>query len=494
MIDEALENATFSIPVEQSVLGALIVNNELIDIAAAELEPEHFYESLHRRMFELIVCLATEGAVTPLVLWTTMRRDEPLQSVGGVAYIAGLADAAPAMPSIKELAKIIKDCATRRELIRIGEEMIEAAQEGDIDTPVTKIAADAAGAILDIGEEQHSSTVSLAEAIQAAISAAEVNAAGKTRSGLTTGFTKLDEAIGRIQPKDRIVLAGRSQMGKSILASNIANGVAMAAAPVLVLSADMGRLQWGARSVCDIAQRLWPDEPTINYSKFRKGTLDEGDFRRAILAQQHMQSLPIFLDDNPKIKLTAVRGRLRSLARRFKGKQGLLVVDFIQKVEPPQSKNRKDKRRDEDITDITYELGDIVGEMGWSLLALAQLKNKESEADGTVAAKPPNVTDIKESGGVEQACDICIGMFRPAFAIEHNTRKSWPDKIAELKEHHISGFRNENVMQTFGFKNRDSSATDLDLNLWCKMSCGAVRDEEPWKPLDAAEEAIATLL
>jgi replicative DNA helicase len=492
MDQESHDHVPYDLEVEAALLGSILVDNGLIDIASADLEPEQFYEPLHQRLFEMCVHLATEGQVTPLILYSVMKTDPGLQEVGGIGYITSLMGAAPAVPGIKEMVRVIADRATRRTLIQIGENLVNSAYDDPVTIPAHQIASDAASAILDAGEDKQNTTVSLSLAIGETIQVAEAHLSGGKRiRALPTGLSRLDDAIGGIQPCDRIAIAGRTGMGKSILASDIANGVALSGAPVLILSADMRRAQWSGRAACELAQRLYPDEQIINFSKFRKGTLTGDDLGRLSLARGHIQELPIFLDDNPKITLPSVRGRLRAMARRFKGQQGLLVVDFLQKVEPPKARSYKDRRRDEDLTQISYDLGDFVADVGWSLLALVQLKNKETDSEGTVATKPPTVADIRESGGIEMAFDIVIGMFRPGFPIEHNTRKSWPDKIAELKEtHSASGFATQNVMQLLGFKNRDASSTDLDLNFWCDMRCGAVRDEEPWSPAKHAADLL----
>jgi len=484
------------IVIEQALLGSLLVDNSLIDITAADLEPEQFYDPLHQRMFQFITVLATEGKVTPIVLHSVMKRDEGLIACGGIVYLSGLIEAAPSMPPVKEFIRVISELATRRELIRIGENLIDQAIDNPDNEPAHKIASEAADAILDVGKEKKNTVISLGDAIRGTIKSAEHRISiGKGFGAISTGIAKLDDALGGIHPKDRIAIAGRSQMGKSIIGSIIANSAALSGAPVLILSADMDIDQWSGRAACELSQRFYPDQPIVNYSKFRKGTLTPDDFERLVLSQQRIAELPIFVDYNTKITLSGARGRVKALARKFKGKPGLLVVDFLQKVEPPRIKGYRDKRRDEDLTQIAYDFGDIVSEVGWSLLDLVQLNNKRAESDGTVEAKPPSVTDISESGGIERAHDIVIGIFRPAFPIEKNNRKSWPDKIAEMKEIHSSGFPVQNVFQTFGFKNRDSSSTDLDLNLWCDMRCGAIRDEEPWSPTKmAAERAASDLL
>lgn len=494
MEQEIYRHVPYDIDVEQAVLGSLLVDNALIDIVASDLEPEHFYDPLHGRLYEMIVYLQTEGVVAPLILHAVMKNDPGLMEVGGLAYLAALAQAAPALPNIREYAKLLVELATRRALIRIGEDMINAAYSAPRETSAHTIGADASDAILDASDNRKNITVSLGAAMAEAINHAIVHA-GKDEQirGIRTGIEKIDVALGGLHPGDRIAIGGRSGMGKSLLASVFANGAALGGYPVYIASGDMRKEQWSARSACELAQAMFPMEPPIPYSKFRKGGFTSGEIERLIAANEAMMKMPILIDDNPKISLPGIRGRARALARRHKGKQGLIIVDFLQNVEPPQRRGYKDRRRDEDITQIAYDLGNIARDLGWAIVSLVQLKNKDSDLQGQVAMHPPSVADVRESGGIEQAVDVLLGIYRPAFAIEHNSRKSWTEKRAEIAELHVeSGIQLRHLFQTLGFKNRDASSLDLDLNLWCDMSCGAIRDEKPYRP-DEADQAAADL-
>ena len=493
---QAYRHVPYDIDVEQALLGSLLVDNALIDTAAAELEPEFFYDPLHARLFEMICCLFSEGAVTPLIVHAAMKADAGLLEVGGHAYLAGLAQAAPALPNVRDLAKILQDLATRRALIHVGEDLVNAAYATPSEEPTERISLAAADAILAAGTQKKNTAISLGKAVTETVNRAIAASGGKEKiPSIPTGITAIDSAIGGMQPGDRIGVAARTGMGKSILASVLATSAALAGHPVYIASGDMRLQQWSARAVCELAQRLFPGDPPVPYGKFRKGGLTAGEIERLIAANEVFLELPILIDDNPVISIQTLRGRARAMARRYKGKQGLLVVDFLQNVKPPERRGYRDRRQEEDLTQIAYEIGNVGRDIGWTTLSLVQLLNKGTDVQGQVATTPPSVADIRASGGIEQALDIIVGLYRPAFAIEHNTRKTWPEKLAELKELHVeSGFPNRNLFQTLGFKNRDMRSTDLDLNLWCDMSCGAVRDEAPYRPTAQDQDAADPLV
>lgn len=476
---EDIRHEPHAVDVEQSLLGSCLIDKRLIDQAAALIEPESFYDPLHSRLFEAMVHLAATGNVTPLILNAALKSDPGLRELGGASYLAGLAAAAPALPNLKEHVNILLDLAAKRKLIAIGEQIISDAHESPREKTAVIIVSEHTDAMLRIGEARQGGPKRLSAVVRESVQAAENHLQhGSPIKFITTGSIKMDKAIGGMQPGDRIGLAARTGMGKSLQASAITNAAARGGAPIFIVSADMKAKQWADRAACDVDLMLNPGIKPIYYSKFRNGTLSNEEIARLMMAQRTMEEWNVEIDDNPVVSIPALRGRVRSMARRFPNQQGLLVVDFLQKVEPPKG----DRRRDEDLTFISYALGDIVRDIGWSLLALIQMKNKDTDGKGNLREDPPSVADIRESGGIEQAMDILFGPYRKAFFIERREPDGrnhaggpppdWLSWRGELREY-------ENRLRNIGYKNRDGRASALNIDLWCNPGCAAVRDEDP---------------
>lgn len=475
---EPLRHDPWDIALEQGLLGALLVDNRLIDRVASELDPEHFYDPLHARIYEVLVYLITEGAVSPLLLHRVMSTDEGLREVGGVVYLAGLAAAAPAMPNISDYIRVLKELAVRRHLIKIGETVIDQAYLGLREAPTAKIAEGAMDALLQAGTSFERRTLSLGAVGDARLQKAEERLAGKEVKFITTGSKKLDRAMGGMQPGDHLIIAGRSGMGKSAHAGSIARAAAASGAPVLIISADMTKERWADRTLTEIDARLNPKLKPISYSLFRSGRVTSEIIERLAIANRHLKEWPIDICDEGDIALSRIRAKARAMAKRFPGQQGLLVTDFLQKIQA----DSKDRRRDEDITSTTYGLGDIAKDLGWSAVSLAQLKNKATDAKGKLIEEPPNAADIRESGGIEQAADILFAIHRKAFFIERREPEGrdyiegpspeWLAWNGEYRDHQHSA-------RLIGFKNRDDSISRLNIDLWCDMGANLFLDADP---------------
>jgi replicative DNA helicase len=488
---EHFRHVPYDIEVEQAVLGALLLDNRRIDVVAADLDPFHFYDPLHQRLFEMVVHLSTEGAVTPLIVNSVMKADAGYIEVGGLAYLAGLAQACPTMPNLSEYARILKEIAARRALIRIGENVVNDAYDAPHERPALKIAAAATEELLRLGETQRKSVISLGDAAQGSVTRIEQRMNGVGEKGITTGLRRMDKAMGGMLPGDRIGIAGRTGMGKSLFASSISTAAALAGAPVMIVSADMRVQQWADRVICDVDRYRNPGEKPLHYQKFRTGQITDREWERLVLAQQEIATLPIDIDDNPKASIATIRGRARVAAQKYPKQQGILLVDFLQKIEVADTGYRE-RRRDEDLTKIAYDLGDVVRDIGWTLLVLIQILNKETDGKGQLREDPPNVASIRESGGIEQALDIIVSPFRKAFFIERREPPGRgyaegvpPDWLAWRAEY--SEWKNR--MQLLGWKNRDGSSSALNLDLWCDPGSASVRDEEPKVKTEADKAA-----
>lgn len=500
MDQEAYRHAPYDIDVEQVLLGSILADNKAIDVLAAELEPAHFYDPLHQRMFEMMVYLQSEGAVTPLVVQAVMKSDPGLMEVGGLGYLINLFQASPAAGNLTTLARILRDLATRRQLIGIGEDLVNEAYEAPKDQPSRVTIGRATERLLSIGDLTARRLSKIGDAAHSSIAKLEERLerlrTGQKLAAITTGLRKMDKATGGLMPGDRWGIAGRTGMGKSLTASSMSLAAALSGAPVLIISADMREQQWADRVICDMDRYLRPAEKPIHYRRFRVGNFSAEEWERIVLAQQELAELPMHIDDNPKASVATINGRARALAQAYPGRQGLLVPDFLQKIEPPEDRYSS-RRRDEDVTAIAYGLGDIVRGIGWSLLALIQITNKDTDAKGQLREEPPSVASIRESGGIEMAFDVLFTPFRKAFFIESREPEGrsfaggppgdWLAWRAELTEY-------QHRLRTIGWKNRDGQKSDLNLDLWCDPGSCAVRDDEPSERTPADEAADQLLL
>lgn len=483
MDHETIRSAPMDVTLEQNVLGALLVDNKLIDVAAgAGLKPESFCDSLHQRIFDTILYLHAEGDVSPTIVSSVMK-DDPAWAVLEMparGYLGRLILSAPALPNIAGLCRVLLDLAVRRDLVVIGEDLVNDAYESPKDQPARITIGRATERLLSIGDLTARRLSKIGDAASASLKRLEERLerarTGQQPASITTGSQRLDSASGGMLAGDRWGLAGRSAMGKSVVASSMSLAAALKGTPALIISADMQESPWAVRVLCDMDRYLRPSEKAIHYRRFRTGGLEPEEWERLVQAQHALSELPLFIDDNPRASVASINGRVRALAQAYPDKQGLVVTDFLQKVDPPETRYR-DRRRDEDVTDIAYGLGDIVRPIGWSSLALIQIKSS-TDAKGQLLEDAPNVTSIRESAGIEMALDIILSPYRKAFFIERR-RDDFAVKALALNEDTPNGWRMKYDLEMLCWKNREGSVSDLNMHLWCDPGSASVRDEDP---------------
>src|SRR6201996_7743871 len=265
MEQEAYRHVPYDIEVEQALLGAILVDNQALERVGALIKPEHFYDPLHARIFETMSAAVERGAfaLTPLTLHAAMKADPGLIEVGGTAYLAGLTSAAPAMPNVRDYARILYDLAVRRTLIRIGEDIVNTAYEAPTEKGPRAQIEEAEKALYAVSENSKygQGPLEFHEALRQTVELAErAQARGGRISGVTSGFTDIDDLLGGLQPSDLLILAGRPGMGKTALGTNMAFNAAKAylqdletqaefprGAPVLFFSLEMAAQQLSAR-------------------------------------------------------------------------------------------------------------------------------------------------------------------------------------------------------------------------------------------------------
>ena len=418
MEQEAYRHVPYDVEVEQALLGAILVDNQSIERVLSIVKPEHFYDPLHQRIFETMSVAFERGlyALTPLTVHAAMKADPGLIEVGGHAYLAGLAQAAPAMPNVRDFANIIHDLSVRRALIHIGEDIVNLAYEASREKPPKVQIEEAEKALYRVSETSKygDGPLDFAESLKRAVDTAErAQRRGGRISGVTTGFSDIDQLLGGLQSSDLLILAGRPGMGKSALSLNMAFNSARAyaqdtlageemprGAPALFFSLEMAAEQLSAR--------ILAEQTEIEMWKIRNGRFSDSEWEKFVLAMQDLSTLPLYIDDTGGISIAQIAARCRRMKREKK--IGLIVIDYLQLVEPT---HRQDNRVQE-VTEVTKGLKTLAKELNIPVLATAQLSRGVDARDD----KRPVLSDLRESGSIEQDADVVMFVFREEYYLK----------------------------------------------------------------------------
>jgi replicative DNA helicase len=402
---------------ERQLLGAIIVNNETYYRVSDFLEPGHFFIEPHREVYEKAGQLIRAGKVaSPITLKTFFAQDAKIADMSAAQYILRLAADAASIINAEDYGRAIYDLAIRRNLIRIGEDMVNIAFDAPIDMPPGAQIDDAERRLFELAEKGSANAgfVSFGDALTSTI---EMAAAAYQRegalSGLASGLRDLDSLMGGLQHSDLIVLAGRPAMGKTSLATNIAYNVAEAYQAEEQPDGTMKTINGGVvgffsleMSAEQLATRIISEQTEISSSKIRRGDISEHDFEKLAAAAQTMQSVPLHVDQTGGISISQLVAR----ARRLKRQRGLdlLIVDYIQLL-TGSSKNQGN--RVQEITEITTGLKALAKELNVPIIALSQLSRQVEARDD----KRPILSDLRESGSIEQDADVVMFVFREEY-------------------------------------------------------------------------------
>jgi replicative DNA helicase len=417
MDQEAYRHVPYDIEVEQALLGAVLVDNNTLEAASALLKPDYFYDPLHRRIYETMVQFNERGlAITDLTLHAAMKADPGLIEVGGQDYLTGLAKAAPAMPNLRDLARILADHAVRRSLVRIGEDIVNGAYEAPREKTPGDLIQDAEKALYQVSETSKygKGPLDFSESLRLAVESAEkAHLRGGRISGVTTGFTEIDGLLGGLQPSDLLILAGRPGMGKTALATNMAFNAARikardmedgvedsAGTSVLFFSLEMAAQQ--------LAARILSQQTELEMRKIRNGKFSDNEWEKFVTAMGELSNLPLLIDDTGGISIAQIAARSRRLKREKN--IGLIVIDYLQLIEP----SRRAENRVQEITEVTKGLKNIAKELNVPVLALSQLSRGVDARDD----KRPVLSDLRESGSIEQDADVVMFVYREEYYLK----------------------------------------------------------------------------
>jgi replicative DNA helicase len=438
---ELNETVPHHIEAEQQLLGAILTNNDIFDRVAAVIDASHFYEPVHARIWEVAAARITKNALaSPVTLKAFLEEDEGLKELGGPTYLARLAGAAISSFAARDYAQMIRDLAVRRDLISLGRDISDKAAKVDVESGPSEQIVEAEQALYQLGEQGQSSQ-GFQSFLTAVTDAVKIANAAYQRdgglAGLSTGFTDLDKKLGGLHRSDLLILAGRPSMGKTALATNIAFAIAKAYARGQKPDGTEGAVNGGVvgffsleMSSEQLAARVLSEASEVPSEQIRRGDMTEPEFRRFVDAAKTLEACPLFIDDTPALPISQLAAR----ARRLKREHGLdvLIVDYLQLV---RAASAKDNRVNE-ISEITQGLKAIAKELDIPVVALSQLSRQvESRED-----KRPQLSDLRESGSIEQDADVVMFVFREEYYKErekpgdHDLEKMalWQDEMERL--------------------------------------------------------------
>ena len=401
---------------EQQLLGAILTNNDIYDRVASVIGPKHFYDPVHARIFEIAAArIAKNNLASPVTLKAFMEDDEGLKELGGPAYLVRLAGAAISAFAVRDYAQMIYDLAVRRDLIQLGRDISAKAAQVDVASEPREQIVEAEQKLYKLAEQgqTESGFQSFLKAVTDAVNVA--NAAYQRDgglSGVSTGLIDMDKKLGGLHPSDLLILAGRPSMGKTSLATNIAFNVAKAYRRGTLHDGTEGAVDGGVvgfysleMSAEQLAARILSEAAEIPSQQIRSGDMTETEFRRFVDAAKALEACPLYIDDTPALPISQLAAR----ARRLKRTHGLdvLIIDYLQLVRG----TGKGENRVNEISEITMGLKAIAKELHIPVIALSQLSRQVENRED----KRPQLSDLRESGSIEQDADVVMFVFREEY-------------------------------------------------------------------------------
>ncbi len=427
-----------NIEAEQAVLGALLVNNEVYDRLAAFLLPQHFYDPVHAQVYEVAGQRITKGQIaSPITLKPVFENDEAFAPLGGAAYLLRLADAAISVFNVLDYGRQVYDMSVRRDLIRLGEDIADGAGDFLNEADAGDQIAQAETRLYSLAEKGRfeGGFQTFARSVKTAVEMA--NAAyqrdGKL-AGISTGLRDLDTKLGGLHKSDLLILAGRPSMGKTALATNIAFNVAKAYKQGERSDGTFGTIDGGAvgfysleMSAEQLATRILAEQCEISSELIRKGELEETQFQKFVEVARVLETKPLFIDDTPALSI----GQLAARARRLKRQHGLdlLVVDYLQLVSGDGGA-RGNENRVQEISAITRGLKAIAKELDIPVVALSQLSRRVEDRED----KRPQLSDLRESGSIEQDADVVMFVYREEYYLSRTEPREGTQEHLEWQQ------------------------------------------------------------
>lgn len=420
-----------NIEAEQGLLGALLVDNRGLEKISDFFKEEFFFVPAHQRIFKALQTLIERGQnASPVTLKNYFETDSDLKDVGGAEYLADLAASAISVINTFEYAKTLYDLHLRRELIQMGEDMVNDSYEMTLDREAKHTIEETEQKLFSLAESgtNQGGFITLRDSVLTAIEHAEkaYKADGHV-TGVTTGLIDMDKKLGGLQPSDLLILAGRPSMGKTALAVNIAFNAALKYAETG--GEEGGRVAFFSLEMAadQLAGRILAEQSGVSGDAIRKGAIRQEDFQSFVAASQRMSQVPLYIDDTPALTIGAVRTR----CRRLKRQHGLdmVVVDYLQLLRGTGSR-QSEANRVLEVSEITRGLKAIAKELSIPVLALSQLSRAVEQRED----KRPQLSDLRESGSIEQDADVVMFVYREEYYLSRAEPEPGTEKHLEWQE------------------------------------------------------------
>jgi len=420
---------------EQALLGSILVNNDIIDEVSTIVSSSVFYDPAHVKIYEVIESLNNKGMIAnPITLKNFFEKDNMLNEVGGTEYLVKLTRFSGSAKQAIDYAKIIHEMYLRRELIQISDNLSsDTLNANSQEQNAESIIEGTEKSLFDLAERGSftQSFLKFNEALDQTIQMATL--AMKSDQGIVgvpTGLTDLDEKLGGLHKSDLVILAGRPGMGKTALATNIAYHASQnllarqEKSSIAFFSLEMSSEQ--------LSTRILSEQARIKSDDIRRGKVTESEINRYIETSRNIYNLPLYIDETPAITISTLSNRARRIKRLFG--LSLVVVDYIQLMRAPNSNNRSDNRVQE-VSEITQGLKALAKELKVPVLALSQLSRAVESRDD----KKPQLSDLRESGSIEQDADVVMFVYREAYYLENKQPKlgsiehaEWQSKMNDV--------------------------------------------------------------
>ncbi|HFB6374810.1 TPA: replicative DNA helicase [Neisseria gonorrhoeae] len=416
----ALSLPPHSMEVEQSVLGGLMLENPAWDRIADVVSGEDFYRHEHRLIFRSIAKLINEGRPADVItVQEDLQRNEELEAAGGFEYLITLAQNTPSAANIRRYAEIVRERSIMRQLAEVGTEIARSAYNPQ-GRDAGRLLDEAENKVFQIAESTAKSKqgfLEMPDLLKEVVQRIDMLYSRDNPdevTGVPTGFIDLDKKTSGLQPGDLIIVAGRPSMGKTAFSINIAEYVAIEKhLPVAVFSMEMGGAQ--------LVMRMLGSVGRLDQSVLKTGRLEDEHWGRLNEAVVKLSDAPMFIDETPNLTALELRARARRLARRFDGRLGLIVIDYLQLM---AASGRSDNRASE-LGEISRSLKALAKELQVPIIALSQLsRTVEQRTD-----KRPMMSDLRESGAIEQDADLIMFMYRDEYYNQESQMKGYAECI-----------------------------------------------------------------
>ena len=420
---------------EQALLGSILVNNDIIDEISNIVNSAIFYDPAHIKIYEVIESLNNKGMIAnPITLKNFFEKDNMLNEVGGTEYLVKLTRFSGSSKQAIDYAKIIHEMYLRRELVQISDQLSADTMNANAqEQNAENIIESTEKSLFDLAERGSfsQSFLKFNQALDQTIEMATLAMqSDQGIVGVPTGLKDLDEKLGGLHKSDLVILAGRPGMGKTALATNIA----YYAAQNLMARQEKSSIAFFSLEMSSeqLSTRILSEQARIKSDDIRRGKVTEDEINRYIETSRNIYNLPLYIDETPAINIATLCNRARRIKRLFG--LSLIVVDYIQLMRAPNSNNRTDNRVQE-VSEITQGLKALAKELKVPVLALSQLSRAVESRDD----KKPQLSDLRESGSIEQDADVVMFVYREAYYLENKQPKlgsiehaEWQSKMNDV--------------------------------------------------------------